>query len=223
MVVRRDAQAQAQRFRGEGVAIFQHVRSGRCRHGGETRRSPTKPPARRRDRASCRRNGILPRPPRRGDCKDVGAIRDQVAIVRAGAIPFEHGEFGMVQSCPLTVAKDMGERENPGFAGRQQFLAVEFRRRMQVEFLRDAAGRGKLRGETGDVGFVAGRNLQGGGLDFRENRVRRRRRATPRRCAPAGAGAGGGRRENLRPRRDSAGACGFSLAFATNDWHCGAG
>jgi hypothetical protein len=51
----------------------------------------------------------------------------------AGAIPFEHGEFGMMQRPALTVAKHMSEREQPRFAGRQQLLAGEFRRGMQEQ------------------------------------------------------------------------------------------
>ena len=102
-----------------------------------------------------RRPGGLRRDPQHG-----GAILDQGAIGFLRPIPFEHGEFGMMQFRPLAIAKDMGEGENPLFAGRQQFLAVEFRRAMQVIRRRRAARRTKLRSEAGDMGLVARRYLQ---------------------------------------------------------------
>ncbi len=55
----------------------------------------------------------LARPGRlRRDAKHGGAIVDQGAIGRLGAVPFQHGEFGMMQPGALAVAEDMGERKN---------------------------------------------------------------------------------------------------------------
>ena len=51
----------------------------------------------------------------------------------AGPVPFQHGEFGMVQRAALAVAEHLGEVEDAPLAGRQQLLAGEFRRGAQIE------------------------------------------------------------------------------------------
>ena len=68
-------------------------------------------------------------------------------------------------------------------AGRQQLLAGEFRRGAQIERLPLAAGPDQLGREGVQMGLVAGRDLQGRGLDLDETGLLRTRRAGPWRCA----------------------------------------
>ena len=161
MIVGRDPQAKPRGLRRQGVTVVQcgqqidpgiapeSLRDGenfRGRKGVEARLAMIK----------TRRPSSLRRDP-----QDGGAIPDQGAIGCFRPIPFEHGEFGVMCFRPLAIAKDMGEGKNPLLAGRQQFLAVEFRRAMQ-EIRRGRAAQGtKLGGETGDMGLVARRYLQG--------------------------------------------------------------
>ena len=62
-----------------------------------------------------------------------GAIRHHRRIGLLGAIPLDQGEFRMVQSAPLAIAVHAGELEYPAFAGGEQLLAGEFRRRPQIQ------------------------------------------------------------------------------------------
>ena len=89
-----------------------------------------------------------------------------VGLVRP--VPFQHGEFRMMQRAALAVAEHAGEIEDARLAGRQQLLAGEFRRGAQIERLPLAAGSDQLGGEGMQMGLVAGRDLQGGGLDLDE-------------------------------------------------------
>ena len=57
-----------------------------------------------------------------------------------GPVPLQHGELGMVQRPALAVAEHPGEIEDLRLAGRQQLLAGEFRRGVQVARRRVAAG-----------------------------------------------------------------------------------
>jgi hypothetical protein len=52
---------------------------------------------------------------------------------RAGTVPFEHREFGMVPGRPLAVAEDAGELEDALHPRRQQFFHREFGRGMQID------------------------------------------------------------------------------------------
>ena len=68
----------------------------------------------------------------------------------------------------LAVAEHMAEGEEAPLARRQQLLAGEFRRRMQVEPLPLPGRRGKLGGEAGDMRLVARRYLQCARIDLDE-------------------------------------------------------
>ena len=59
--------------------------------------------------------------------------RHQRLVGLARPVPFEHGEFGMVQRAALAVAVDMGEAGDARLARRQQLLAGEFRRGVEIE------------------------------------------------------------------------------------------
>ena len=74
----------------------------------------------------------------------------------------------MVQGAPLAVPEDPGKVEDPRLARGQEFLAGELRGGVEVEGCGPAAQGLGLGGEGVQVGFVAGRDLQGGGLDLGE-------------------------------------------------------
>ncbi len=96
------------------------------------------------------------------------AVVHQAPVGLAGAVPFEHGELGMVQRTALAVAIDRAEAENPCFAGCEQFLAGEFRRGVQVERRARGVGQDRLRGEGRQMRLVARRDLEGRCLDLDE-------------------------------------------------------
>ena len=104
----------------------------------------------------------------RRDRQQRRAVFHQPLVRLAGAVPLEQGEFGMVQRAALAIAKHAGEGEDPRLACRQQPLAGELRRRVQVE-RRALSGRRRKLGRKGvQMGLVAGRDLQGRGLDLDE-------------------------------------------------------
>ena len=103
-----------------------------------------------------------------GDGEEPRAIVDQDVVRFAGPIPFEHGEFGMVQHPALAVAEHFGEGENAAFSGRQEFLAGKFRRCLQVEPAPATARILELGRKSADVRLVAGRDLENGGLHLAE-------------------------------------------------------
>jgi hypothetical protein len=74
----------------------------------------------------------------------------------------------MVQRAALAVAEDVGETEQARLARRQQLLAGEFRRGVEVERLAAAIGQNRLRGEGREMRLVAGGDLQRGGFDLDE-------------------------------------------------------
>ena len=68
-----------------------------------------------------------------GASEKAHAILDQSLIGRARAIPFEHGEFGMVEPSAFAVPEDMREGKNALFARGEQFFRREFRGGMQIK------------------------------------------------------------------------------------------
>ena len=108
------------------------------------------------------------RPPLGRQRQDLGAIVHQRLVGLARAIPFEHGELGMMQGAALAVAEHVGEGENAPLAGRQQLLAGEFRRGVQIELLRLAVRPDQLGREGVQMRLVAGRDLQRSAFDLDE-------------------------------------------------------
>ncbi|GJE83688.1 hypothetical protein CJNNKLLH_5066 [Methylorubrum thiocyanatum] len=106
-----------------------------------------------------------------GERQQRRAILHQRVVVRSGTIPFEHREFGMVQGAALAVAEDVGEAEQARLARREQLLAGEFRRGVQVERLAAAIGQDRLRCEGGEMRLVARRDLERRRLHLHEIRV----------------------------------------------------
>src|SRR5204862_7735379 len=72
--------------------------------------------------------------------KDSGAVGHQRLVRLTSAVPFDQGEFRMMQRATLAVAERFGEFDDAVLAGRQQLLAGELRRSAEVE-----AGRGTVR------------------------------------------------------------------------------
>ncbi len=95
---------------------------------------------------------------RRGE--NPGAVLDEPLPGRMRPIPFQQGEFGMMQPSALAISERVRERKNPLLAGRKQFFGCEFRRGMQVKPRSRSCFVLHLRGECADMGFVAGRYLQ---------------------------------------------------------------
>ncbi len=54
-------------------------------------------------------------------------IRHQRLVAFARAVPFQHGEFRMVERPALAIAEDMRKGKQPGLASGQQLLAGKFR------------------------------------------------------------------------------------------------
>ena len=109
----------------------------------------------------------------------------------------------MVQRAALAVAKHFGEFEDARLARSQELLAGEFRRRPQIELPPRGIGFHQFGREGVQMGFVAGRNLQDGGLDLGEVarfEIVAQRRQHPPACLQKGPAVG----VNVRPppRRD---------------------
>jgi len=83
----------------------------------------------------------------RGERQEFGAIIHQALVGLADAVPFEHGEFGMVERAALSVAPDRAEAEDAPLAGGEQLLAGEFRRGVKVKRLARSIGTDSLGGE----------------------------------------------------------------------------
>ena len=136
-----------------------------------------------------------------GQRKQRRAVLHQALVGLAGAVPFEHGEFGMVQRPALAVAIDRAEAEDPSFAGCKQLLAGEFRRGVQVERRARGVRQDRLGGEGRQMRLVARRDLEGRCLRPRRNRAGRTSRGSPPLWRCAGAAAAAGRHVGGAPTR----------------------
>ena len=97
-----------------------------------------------------------------------GAVGHQRLVGFVGAIPFQQRELGMMYRAALAVAEHAGEGDDLRLAGRQQLLAGEFGRGVQMHARAPAVRRRELGGEGVQVGFIARRDLQDRHLDFDE-------------------------------------------------------
>ena len=96
------------------------------------------------------------------------AVLHQSLVVFVGAIPFQQRELRMMQRGALAIAEHAGEIEDARLAGRQQFLAGEFRRGAQIERVAFTSGADQLGRKSMQMRFIARRNLQCCGLDLNE-------------------------------------------------------
>ena len=103
-----------------------------------------------------------------GERDQRGAILDQALQRRVGPIPLQHREFRRVQRRRSRLRKTLRQREDLLLAGGEQLLHREFRRGMQIGVARRAVRRNERRREAVQMGLVAGRSLEGGGLDLDE-------------------------------------------------------
>ncbi len=94
------------------------------------------------------------------------AISAVILFVRP--VPFQHGEFGMMQRTALAVAEHAREGEQPLLAGCEQLLGGELRRGMEIELRTARVRRDQFGRERVQVRLVAGRSLQDRGLDLDE-------------------------------------------------------
>ena len=103
-----------------------------------------------------------------GGLHDAQRVLDDRVVTFLCPVPFEHGEFRGIQIAVLAVAIDGREREDLPFARRQQFLAGEFRRGVEITALAFAAGRDLLGREGMEMGFVSRRDLKRAAFDLDE-------------------------------------------------------
>ena len=74
----------------------------------------------------------------------------------------------MMQRRALAIAKHLGKFDDALLAGGQQLLAGKFRGRPQIEWARVTVHRHERGSEGVQMGFIAGRDLQGSGLNLDE-------------------------------------------------------
>ena len=103
-----------------------------------------------------------------GERDERGAVVHQPRERRVRTIPLEHRKFGGVQRGALPVAEHMGQREDPGLAGRDELLHRKFRRGLQVEGRRRTVRPHERGLKAVQMGLVAGRGLQRCRVDLDE-------------------------------------------------------
>ena len=120
------------------------------------------------------------------------AIVHQRLVAGMRPVPFQHGEFRMVQGAALAVAEHPRQREQLRLARRQQRLAGEFRRGVQVEWRPRGVGPHDLGGEGMQVRFRCPATPEAHRSPPRRNPPPRSGAAAPRQrgCAPSGRGDG---------------------------------
>jgi hypothetical protein len=101
-----------------------------------------------------------------GSGKQAHAVFNKPLIRRLHAVPFEHGEFWMMEFSSLPVSEHVAQMKDALFSSREEFLGRKFRRRVQIKRQSDAAFINKFGVERADVGLISRRDLQSGGIDF---------------------------------------------------------
>ena len=90
--------------------------------------------------------------PRERQREEIAAVLHDRLIGLPRAVPFQHGEFGMMQRAALAVTEHTREGEDPRLAGGQKLLADKLRRGVQMEF-GARAGR-RARGDQSGFGVA---------------------------------------------------------------------
>src|SRR5436305_52936 len=83
-------------------------------------------------------------------------------------VPFEHGELGRMQGGALAIAIDAGEIEYAALTRRQQLLAGEFGRGVEIKLDPAAVGLHDIGGNGMKMRLITGRDLQRTAFDFGE-------------------------------------------------------
>lgn len=137
--------------------------------------------------------GELPDPRRlRRPSDDDDAIGHSGVVRCTRPVPFQHGEFGQMQVAALAISEHPCEFENPGFAGREQLLAGEFRGRPQIARGPAAVGPHDLRPRSVQMGLIPRGDLEDGGFDLDEALLGEKPRRAPV-MAPVPEGTAGDR------------------------------
>ena len=105
----------------------------RCRHNGRKPRRRLRVRIPRTGRRSSAWPKLIRHPAAWPSREKPGAILDQPLVGRMGAIPFEHGEFGMMKSAPLTISERMRKGKDAFLARGEQFFGCKFWRAMQIK------------------------------------------------------------------------------------------
>ena len=162
------------RRRRQGVTVRRPVRrsapAGRSRPGRRRPGPRSAAPARRRGLRLCRAIRSCSRPAVRA-ARASSAAQSAISglVRRLGAVPLEHRELGVVQSARARdCARPWASVEDPPLARGQQLLAGELRRGVEIEPPRGRHRADQLGGRRRAGGLVAGRDLQGRGLDLDE-------------------------------------------------------
>ena len=100
--------------------------------------------------------------------QQMGAVLHQRLVGRVRPVPFQQGEFRMVQRPALAVAPHPGQIEDLRLAGRQQLLGRELRRGVQVQDRATPIRPNGLCRKGMQMGLIARRDLQGGRLHLGE-------------------------------------------------------
>ncbi len=178
-------------------------RAGRCRHGGRKASATVSRSGSAKGSASRPRKAKRSRRPHRRPARAASAqSRHQRLIGLAGAVPFQHGEFGMVQRAALAVAVDRPEAED-ALARRRRAASC---RRIPAR----CAGRALRASPSGRIASVAkadrcvslpGETCSAAVCTSTKSRRANQPRNAPRRWRCARAGEGGGRRGGRAPTR----------------------
>ena len=104
----------------------------------------------------------------RGNAEDSRTIVDEGFIGFMRTIPFDQCEFRPVQRAALAVAERAGKLDDARLAGREKFLAGEFRRGPQIATLVRAPRSDQIGREGMKMGFVSRRDRQRRGLNLDE-------------------------------------------------------
>jgi hypothetical protein len=98
----------------------------------------------------------------------LGGVLDDASVI-AGAVPFEHGELGMMRRRALAVAEHMRQLEDARQARGQQLFHREFGRGMEIQRpARLLVGGHELGRERHQMRFETGADLKRRGFDLQE-------------------------------------------------------
>ena len=187
VVIRRDPDPVPRRRRREAVPIIEQRRQIDIGVRGEGLADGDDLRLRERIANASAPDEVARRPPPRRRRHQPRAVLIDAQRRLLGAIPFEHGEFRMMQRRALAVAEHPRQGENPLLARPRAASCTRIPARCGDRAGSRAAIRADQLGrEGGKMGFIAAGDLKRGGFDLGETFRRRKNAASPRlsRCAP---------------------------------------